>query len=145
MSPIDRAVLAERTAAITRHLDRVASRLPSEASGLVAATDTSDAVILHLWQATQGAIDLAVSASVQLGYGSPSTYAEAFRLLQHKGVIEQALADKLVRAAGFRNIVAHAYDALDMGRVYRAAKEGPADLRAFLQALARIVSEERHG
>jgi uncharacterized protein YutE (UPF0331/DUF86 family) len=41
----------------------------------------------------------------------------------------------LVRAAGFRNIVAHAYDTLDMARVFRAAQEGPVDLRALLAAL----------
>jgi uncharacterized protein YutE (UPF0331/DUF86 family) len=33
---------------------------------------------------------------------------------------------------GIRNAIAHAYDALDLGRVYDAATQGPADLRAFL-------------
>jgi uncharacterized protein YutE (UPF0331/DUF86 family) len=41
--------------------------------------------------------------------------------------------------AGFRNVVAHAYERLDMARVYRAAREGPADLRAFLAALSRVT------
>ncbi len=38
-------------------------------------------------------------------------------------------------AIGFRNIVAHAYETLDMMRVFRAAREGPQDLRAFLAAV----------
>ena len=38
-----------------------------------------------------------------------------------------------------RHTVAHAYDELDMGRVYLAAREGPADLRAFLAALAERI------
>lgn len=51
------------------------------------------------------------------------------------------VAERLVRAAGFRNTVAHAYEALDMARVYRAAKDGPSDLLAFLGALRdRIAS-----
>jgi uncharacterized protein YutE (UPF0331/DUF86 family) len=41
-----------------------------------------------------------------------------------------------VRAAGFRNVVVHAYATLDMARVHDAATHGPADLRAFL---ARLV------
>lgn len=139
MSPIDRAIIAERAAAINRHLDRVAARLPGQAADFTAATDASDAVILHLWQATQIAIDLAVSVCVQLHLGTPQSYAGAFRLLQGKGVIEQALADRLVKAAGFRNVVAHAYDTLDMTRVYRAATEGPADLRLLIGALAKAA------
>ena len=51
------------------------------------------------------------------------------------GGIAGGLAAGLSRAAGFRNVVAHAYDQLDMVRVFRAAKDGPADLRALLAAL----------
>jgi len=50
-------------------------------------------------------------------------------------LIAAPLARRLLRAAGFRNVVAHAYAALDMHRVFRAATEGPPDLRAFLAAL----------
>jgi uncharacterized protein YutE (UPF0331/DUF86 family) len=137
MSPIDRAILAERTMALERHLGRVAERLPHAPAELVASTDASDAVILHLWQATQIVIDLAVSACVAEHLGTPQSYADAFRRLQAAAVIDGPLADRLVRAAGFRNVVAHAYEQLDMARVFRAASEGPSDLRAFVAAIAR--------
>jgi len=137
MNPIDRAVLAERSLAVERHLQRVVARLPAAPDELVAGTDASDAVILHLWQATQIVIDLAVSASVALGAGTPSTYADAFRRLGAARVIDAELAGRLVKAAGFRNVVAHAYEQLDMRRVHDAATAGPADLRAFLAALSR--------
>jgi uncharacterized protein YutE (UPF0331/DUF86 family) len=138
VSPIDRRVLAERTSALERHLARVRDRLPAHESGLQASSDASDSVILHLWQATQIVIDLAVSACVSLGAGTPQNYADAFRRLQAQGVVDQPLADRLVRAAGFRNVVAHAYENLDMARVYRAATTGPSDLRAFVQILAQL-------
>ena len=73
---------------------------------------------------------------MRFDHGSPQTYADAFRLLEKHGSIDTALADRLVKAAGFRNLVAHAYDTLDMTRVHRAATEGPADLRAFLKQMA---------
>lgn len=135
MSPLDRAVLAERIAALDRHLARVAAKLPEEPAALAASSDASDAVILHLWQATQIVIDLAVAACVAEGIGTPQSYADAFRRLQGAGIIEASLADRLVRAAGFRNVVAHAYESLDMTRVHLAARTGPADLRAFVAAL----------
>ena len=135
MSALDRAVLAERVMTVERHLQRVADRLPASPAELVPATDASDAVILHLWQATQMAIDLAMATCLSLKIGAPASYADAFRKLQDAGVIDAALAGRLVRAAGFRNVVAHAYDALDMARVHAAATHGPSDLRAFLARL----------
>ena len=70
---IDRAVLAERVNAVERHLRRVADRLPATADAMAPATDASDAVILHLWQATQIVIDLAMSACLSLRLGTPSS------------------------------------------------------------------------
>jgi uncharacterized protein YutE (UPF0331/DUF86 family) len=142
MSVIDRAVLAERAMAVQRHLQRVADRLPATAVDLRPATDASDAVVLHLWQATQIVIDLAMSACVATKVGTPSSYADAFRRLQTAGLIDARLADRLVRAAGFRNVVAHAYDTLDMKRVHETATNGAADLLAFLARVRDIAPPE---
>ena len=135
MSPLDRDVLAERTMIVERHLARVASRLPDTADVLQPATDASDAVILHLWQATQVVIDLAMAACLEFALGTPASYGDAFQRLAHGGIIDDALASRLTRAAGFRNVVAHTYDRLDMTRVFHAARDGPADLKSFLITL----------
>ena len=73
--------------------------------------------------------------------GTPSSYADAFRKLQRAGIVPEDLADRLVRAAGFRNLVAHAYESLDMRRVHLAASRGPADLRRFLAILGDHVAK----
>lgn len=70
-----------------------------------------------------------------LGLGTPASYADAFRKLQQAGVLDDELAGQLVKAAGFRNVVAHAYESLDMRRVHAAATQGPASLRAFIGSL----------
>ena len=125
--------------AVERHLTRVAERLPVQALDLKPATDASDAVVLHLWQATQIVLDLAMSACLSLKLGTPSSYGDAFRRLHEHGVIAAALANRLVRAAGFRNVVAHAYETIDMQRVHEAAQAGPSDLRSFLAALRDLT------
>jgi len=135
VSVLDRAVLAERTMTIQRHLARVAERLPASAVDFAPATDASDAVVLHLWQATQIVIDVAMSACLALRLGTPGSYADAFRRLERAGIVDTALADRLVRAAGFRNVVAHAYESLDLRRVHQAATNGPAGLLQFLGRL----------
>ncbi len=137
MAPVDPSVLAERLAALDRHLYRVADQLPDRPEDLRPSTGTSDAVVLHLWQAVQITIDLALSWCVRAGLGAPPTYGDAFRRLTAQGLIDGALADRLVRAVGFRNLVVHAYADVDLIRVHAAATDGPADLRAFTAALLR--------
>ena len=141
MTGINRVLLAAKTATVRRHLARVAERLPADPANMRPATDASDAVILHLWQATQIVIDVAVATCVQMDLGYPAGYADAFRVLERHGVIEAALADRMVRAAGFRNVVAHAYDTLDMARVHAAASNGPVDLLAALAAVETRLAD----
>ena len=81
MSGLDRDILAERAMVVRRHLARVAERLPDHVDELRPATDASDVVILHLWQAVQVVIDLAVAACVSWDLGAPPSYAGAFRRL----------------------------------------------------------------
>lgn len=132
---LDLEVLAERATAVERHLARVAHKLPATAEELAPNADASDAVILHLWQATQIILDVALGACAQLKLGTPAGYADAFVRLGAAGVLDAGLVRPLVAAAGFRNVVAHAYVSIDLTRVHSAATHGPADLRAFLAAV----------
>ena len=132
---LDLDVLAERVSAVERHLARVAQKLPATSAELAPNTDASDAVILHLWQATQIVLDIALGTCAQLKVGTPAGYADAFVRLAAAHVLDAALARRLAAAAGFRNIVAHAYETIDLVRVHRAAVDGPADLRAFLATI----------
>lgn len=143
---LDRTLLAAKVVALDRHLDRVAARLPSESKDLTPASDASDAVILHLWQAVQIAVDVALALCLRLKLETPAGYGDAFKQLARAGVLDQTLAERLARAAGFRNVVAHAYESLDMARIHRAAREGPADLRSFFAAVRdALPPDPRHG
>lgn len=141
MTGVDRELLAERAAAVVRHLDRVAAHLPADPDGLGPLSTATDTVVLHLWQAVQVVIDLAVSTCVRLGLGSPPTYGDAFRSLAGAGVLDADLAGRLARAAGFRNLVVHAYAEPDLRRLHAIAADGPSDLRAFLAALRDLAAE----
>jgi len=143
MSALDPAILAERALAVERHLRRVADKLPVDAADLAPGTDDSDAIVLHLWLAVQLVIDIATALCVNSGLGVPDTYRGTFERLARAGKLDADLAERLARAAGFRNLVAHAYESLDMRRVHAAACSGPRDLNAFLAAAKRIVLESK--
>ena len=132
---VDGELLAERTATVLAHLDRVAAHLPADPADLRPMSSPTDTVVLHLWQAIQVVIDLATASCVRLGLGSPPTYGDAFRRLAEAGVLDPQLGTRLARAAAFRNLLVHAYGRLDLQRVHAIALAGPDDLRAFLAAL----------
>jgi uncharacterized protein YutE (UPF0331/DUF86 family) len=136
---LDRELLANKGNLVEMDLERVGDRLPFCVDELSPMTDTSDAVILHLWQAVQVVMDLAAATCVHFRLGTPQNYGEAFQRMAEAGYLEPDLARRLKDLDYIRHTVAHAYDKLDMERVYRAAQEGPADLRAFLAALAKKI------
>ena len=133
---MDRETFAAKAAAVDRHLQRVSARLPPTGMALAPASDASDAVVLHLWQAVQLVLDVALGACPRLGLSVPRSYGEALDILANAGRLPRPLADRLVKAVAFRNRVAHVYENLDLAVVAEAAREGPADLRAFLSHAA---------
>lgn len=143
MTPVDRSTFGERVATVERHLHRIEARLPEDPDELRPMSDATDTVVLHLWQAVQIVIDVATSVCVSRGLGVPATYADAFRRLAEHDLVAADLAERLARAAGFRNVVVHAYADLDLARVHEAATTGPADLRAFLAAVADLLDTDR--
>jgi uncharacterized protein YutE (UPF0331/DUF86 family) len=136
---MDETLFAERASSVRRHIERVRERLPADPVDLRPMSDATDTVVLHLWQAVQIVIDLATSVCVSRGLGVPPTYGDAFRLLAADGLITPDLAGRLAKAAGFRNLVVHAYAELDLRRVHRAAVTGSGDLLLFLRQIRDSV------
>ncbi|MCC6128080.1 MAG: DUF86 domain-containing protein [Chlamydiae bacterium] len=140
---LDKEILAERLGALERHLLRVSARLPNNRADFLPGTDFSDAVILHLWQAVQLTIDTALAACVRLNLGTPTSYANAFFKLSEAGYLDKELAVRLAHAAGFRNRIVHAYEDLDMQKIYIIAQEGAKDLRAFFASIRDLLSAKK--
>ena len=140
MKAIDQDFLRERTSVLDAHLARVTERLPSNAVEFARGADVMDAVSLHLLLGIQVVLDLAIFACIHFGLQAPASYDDAMGRLEHGGYIEDPLADRLEKAAAFRDAFVHASDEIDPAAVYRAAKVLPDDLRAFVASLAQKVS-----
>jgi hypothetical protein len=82
MTGIDGELLAERTASVLRHLDRVAAHLPAESAGRSGGD-------------RPGGVDMRTSRS-----RSPPTYGDALRRLAVAGLLDEGLAARLAAAAG---------------------------------------------
>lgn len=96
----------------------------------------------HLVQTVaQISIDLANHVIAADGHRPPRDYGDAFRVLAEAGVLDRALAERMVALAGARNLIVHLYAEVDDERLARAVRDGGLDdLGAFAAAIAAIVA-----
>lgn len=131
---VERDVILAKLATIDRCLARVLEvRGPRQAALL--AQDVEDIVVLNLQRAAQAAIDLAAHVVASEGYGLPADLGDTFKLLESHGVIAAALAARLRRMVGFRNIAVHQYETLDPRIIDAIVTRHLDDLRDFGAAI----------
>lgn len=85
--------------------------------------------------AIQAALDVASHIVSDQRLGEPRTSRELFDLLDRAQWIPKPLAETLRRMVGFRNIVVHGYDDVDLGVVRDIVQHRLGDLTAFADAI----------
>ncbi len=73
-----------------------------------------DAIALNLQRACEQAIDLANHTIKKKKLGLPKESKESFRLLADNRIIPRELSVKLGKMVGFRNVLVHEYQKLDI-------------------------------
>ncbi len=141
MKALDPALLKERSRVLETHLARIKDALPADPLAFNRGADAADVVSLHLLFGIQVVLDLSIFACIHFGLPAPASYEDAVARLAHAGRITDSLADRLEKAATFRDAFVHAFDALDAASIYRAAKVLPDDLRMFMADIAGHLGE----
>ena len=88
-------------------------------------------------------LQLAIQAVLDVGsylvsderLGEPETNRSIFRLLARAGALPSPLAERLERMAGFRNVVVHMYQDVDLAIVRDVVEHRLDDLLAFVAAI----------
>ena len=63
---------------------------------------------------------------------------QAFDSLASVGLISPALASRMKKAVGFRNIAIHNYDAIDWGIVHSICQRNLSDFRDFAACIVKL-------
>lgn len=94
-----------------------------------------DALILNIERACQAAIDLAMHVVAAEHLGVPQSSADSFKLLKQANKLDDNLAAHLIGMTGFRNIVIHQYQDLELDVIHYIMKDGIKDLVSFCKVL----------
>lgn len=139
---------ADRIGARLDRLERLVERLEEvRAAGEEAylADDRLRAMAERWLQlAIQACIDIGAQLVSELSVDPPSDYAGIFRALAAAGHLEIDLAERLVRAAGQRNVLVHMYLDLDDREVF-ASLGRLDDLRDFARVAQGLADRDNKG
>ena len=127
---MDTDVIKAKLVSLQRCMERIRQKTPANAQQLAEDFDLQDILILNLQRAVQISIDIATSILAD-SPAVPSTMAEAFLLLHRQGVLSEAVARKLAKSVGLRNIAVHEYTSLDWNVVYAVAHTHIEDFAEF--------------
>ncbi len=95
---------------------------------------------LHL--ASECALDLAHHLIADQGWKTPTTYREAFQILEDNDVLTAELARQMEGWAGLRNVLVHIYLEVDRARLHEILTHDLDQLEHFATAISRAANDE---
>jgi uncharacterized protein YutE (UPF0331/DUF86 family) len=90
--------------------------------------------------AIQAALDVASHIVSDRRLGEPRTNRDLFDLLRQDGWIDAELTNVLRNMAGFRNVLVHGYDDVDLGVVHDVLERHMGDITAFVGSVRRRIA-----
>lgn len=98
--------------------------------------------VLHLLQvAIEICLDIANHFIADEGWRSPTSNRDAFQVLFEQGVLEEELLKKCQNMAGFRNILVHMYEKIDLSAVYTIVKKNLGDFDTYSRAIKNYLEQ----
>ncbi len=132
---VDPEIILAKASAVQKHLRRIEEKAALSLPAFLKDIDSQEVVLFNLQMAVQNCIDIAAHIISVQGLGVPGSYNEMFYILEENKYIDRALAEKMVKAIGFRNLIAHEYAKLEIDRVHLIANKNIHDLSIFIKTI----------
>lgn len=130
-------VTLNKAAAIERAVRRAREEYDAHDPNLFDNQTKQDAIVLNLQRACESSIDAAMHLVRVQRLGVPQETREAFELLEKAGLIDAALAVRMKKMVGFRNVAIHDYQKLSLDIVRQILLEHLDDFLAFTRVLLK--------
>jgi len=138
---VKKDLVAAKLAELAERAARVRAKCPASVQALAADLDALDIVSFNLMLAVQLCADIAAHVTTDERWLPAKSLAEGFTRLEENGVLEASTAERLRRAVGLRNVVAHGYGRVDAFLVFAAATEGLSDFSNFAREVATWLAK----
>lgn len=136
---MDKDVVRTKLESLSRCISRIESKTPESLDAFRSDLDAQDIIVLNLERSVQLCVDLGSHALLDCSVPSPDSMAGTFLALGEAGVLTRDLAQRMSKAAGFRNIAVHEYASMDWGIVYSIITTQLSDFREFAAAFVKLI------
>jgi uncharacterized protein YutE (UPF0331/DUF86 family) len=132
---VDAEIILAKASACNKHLRRVEQKVDSGIAQFLIDADLQDVVLFNIQMAIQNCLDMAAHIVSDQGLGVPGSSNEMFYMLEEHHIIPRNIAEKMIKATGFRNLIAHEYARLDLETVFQIANTDIPDLKQFIKTI----------
>lgn len=127
-----KSIILKKLSNVRHNILRLNSKLCFSLDDFKADFDLQDIVLHNLQLAIQGCIDIGSHIVADEGWGVAGSFSEIIYILQEKGVIDSDLTEKLVSMVGFRNILVHGYEDIELDIVFNILHNCLQDIDDYL-------------
>jgi uncharacterized protein YutE (UPF0331/DUF86 family) len=137
--PVDREVVTRKLGLIAEDLQRLRPLAALAVADYLARLDAQLAVERLLERMIGRMLDVNYHIAIETAGGAPRDFHHSFARLGELGVLPQAFAAEIARAAGLRNRLAHEYNDLDQRLVHEAAVRALREIPMYLEHIQRFL------
>lgn len=137
---MDKQLIEEKLESLRRCIKRIEQKRPEKPEGFTNNPDIQDIISLNLSRAVQICVDIAAHSISQTDTLPPDTMGKTFDAMATSKFIDTALAERMKKAVGFRNIAVHNYQAIDWQIVYNICHKNLNDFKAFATVVTHLIT-----
>ena len=134
---VDKDLILAKASSVKRHLRRIEEKRNIDLNIFLKDIDLQESILFNLQMAIQNCIDIAAHIISDEGLGVPGSTNEMFYLLEENGYLDHDITEKMVKAVGFRNLIVHEYEKIELGQVFEIALKDIKDLNEYLKSIFR--------
>ena len=132
---VDKDLVLTKAGNVKKHLRRVEKKAKTDIKTFLKDLDRQEIIAFNLEVAVQNCIDIAAHIIGAEGLGVPGSTAEMFYLLEENDYLSSELTEKMIKAVGLRNLIAHEYGKIDLKQIYEISQNDYKDLNTYLVAI----------
>ncbi len=137
---MDKQLIEEKLESLRRSISRVSSKYNESKDSLLSDFDAQDVITLNLTRAVQLCVEIAAHIISQSSEAiHPATMAESFLRLNELGIVDQDIANMMIKAVGFRNIAVHNYQEIDWNIVKSICAHQLNDFKRYAKIIDALV------
>lgn len=135
---MNKDIIYNKMEIIERYLIRVKEVYKENPDNLKNYTK-QDSIVLNIQRAVEATIDIAMHIISIKKLGIPKNSRDAFEVLAYNEIIDEKILEKLKNMIGFRNIVVHNYQKLNLEILQKVIENNLDDFNEFIYLVNKAI------